>query len=285
LGVVFSLSLLTLFYNTELFQNAGISAPANWEELKNVAKELTGGGKYGWVLNYGAPEGIGGVASYWMCFLQQAGGKVYNDEGEPDFNNEVGVSALQVMVDLMPYTDPGSISYVGINDATNVFTAGNAAMMMNWPFMWKPANDPASSKVVGKVGTAILPAGPVSSASIDGTDAYTIAKNSPNPELSRKLIEFYLDKEVQKRQVIDTGWLPIRLSVLNDPEVQAAASNAAVVLEQAKYPYDSFVTPDYNEVTTTIGVEIQKALSGSQSAADAIKNASDQVAEIVKKRK
>jgi multiple sugar transport system substrate-binding protein len=150
--------------------------------------------------------------------------------------------------------------------------------------MWKPANDPASSKVVGKVGAAILPAGSAGSASIDGTDAYTITKLSPNPEGARKLIEFYLDAEVQKRQVLDTGWLPIRLSVLNDPEVQAAAPNAAVVLEQAKNPYDSYVTPDYNAVTTAIGVEIQKALAGTQSAQDAITAASDLVTEIVKKR-
>jgi multiple sugar transport system substrate-binding protein len=150
--------------------------------------------------------------------------------------------------------------------------------------MWVPANDPATSKVVGKVGSALLPAGPVGTASIDGTDAYTIAKLSPNPEKARQLIEFYLDKEVQKRQVLDTGWLPIRLSVLNDPEVQAAAPNAAVILDQAKNPYDSFVTPDYNAVTTAIGVEIQKALAGSQSAAETLKNASDQVTEIVKKR-
>jgi len=157
-------------------------------------------------------------------------------------------------------------------------------MMMNWPFMWVPANDPESSKIVGKVGTAILPAGPAGSASIDGTDAYTIAKLSKNQDLARELIEFYLDKEVQKRQVLDTGWLPIRLSVLNDPEVQAAAPNAASILEQAKYPYDSYVTPDYNEVTTAIGVEIQKALAGSMTAAEAIKSASDLVTEIVKKR-
>lgn len=285
LGVIFTLSLLTMFYNMEHLEKAGIKEPPkNWDELKGMAKQLTGGGQYGWVLNYGAPEGIGGVASYWMCFLQQAGGKLYDDQGKPAFNSEAGVDALQVMVDLMESTDPGAISYVGINDATNVFSAGQASMMMNWPFMWKPANDPTTSKVVGKVGTAILPAGPVGSASIDGTDAYTIAKNSPNPELARKLIEFYLDKEVQKRQVLDTGWLPIRLSVLNDPEVQAVAPNAAVILEQAKYPYDSFVTPDYNAVTTAIGVEIQKALAGSQSAADAITNASDQVNEIIKKR-
>ena len=90
------------------------------------------------------------------------------------------------MIDLMPYTDPGSISYVGINDATNVYTAGQATMMMNWPFMWKPANDPASSKIVGKVAASTLPAGPAGSASIDGTDAYTITKLSKNAELSRQ---------------------------------------------------------------------------------------------------
>ena len=57
-----------------------------------------------------------------MCFLQQAGGKMYGEDGLPVFNNEAGIAALQAMVDLMPSTDPGSISYVGINDATNVFS-------------------------------------------------------------------------------------------------------------------------------------------------------------------
>jgi multiple sugar transport system substrate-binding protein len=285
LGVIFTLSLLTLFYNKKHLTDAGISAPPkNWDELKSLAKEMTRDGRYGWVLNYGAPEGIGGVASYWMCFLQQAGGKFYDENGNPAFNNEAGVSALQMMVDLMPYTDPGSISYVGINDATNIFTSGQATMMMNWPFMWVPANNPESSKIVGDVAAAVLPAGPAGSASIDGTDAYTITKLSKNQELARKLVEFYLDKEVQKRQVLDTGWLPIRMSVLNDPEVQAAAPNAAAVLEQANYPYDSYVTPDYNAVTTAVGVEIQKALQGSQTAAETIQNAADQVTEIIKKR-
>jgi multiple sugar transport system substrate-binding protein len=285
LGVVFTLSLLTLFYNKEHLESIGVKEPPKtWDELKGVAKELTGGGRYGWVLNYGAPEGIGGVASYWMVYLQQVGGKVYDENGNPAFNNEAGVDALQFMMDLMPYTDPGSISYVGINDATNVFASGQASMMMNWPFMYTAASDPSTSKVVGKFGTAILPAGSAGSASIDGTDAYTIAKLSPNQDLATKLIEFYLDKDIQKRQVLDTGWLPIRMSVLNDPEVQEKAPNAAVVLEQAKYPYDSFVTPDYNAVTTAIGVEIQKALSGAQTAAETIQNAFDQVTEIIKKR-
>jgi multiple sugar transport system substrate-binding protein len=284
-GVVFTLSLLTLFYNQQHFEDAGIAGPpATWDELKAYAEELTQDGRYGWVLNYGAPEGIGGVASYWMVFLQQAGGTMYGEDGMPAFNDAPGVDALQLMIDLMPFTEPSSIANVGINDATNVLTAGTASMMMNWPFMWTAAQDPETSLIVGQLGSAVLPAGPAGTASIDGTDAWTIGATSPNPELSMQLIEFYLDPEVQKRQVLDTGWLPIRLSVLEDPEVQAVATNAAVVLEQAQHPYESFITPDYNQVTQVLGSEIQKALQGSQTAAETMQIASDAVAEIVQQR-
>lgn len=285
-GAVFTLSLLTLFFNKEHLAAAGFSsAPKNWDEFKRAAKELTRDGRYGFVANYGDPPGIGGTASYWMAFLQQAGGKMYGADGLPVFKSDAGVDALQMMVDLMAAgTDPGSISYTGINDATNVLLSGRASMMMNWPFMWNPAQDPKQSQIVGKLDSAILPAGPAGSASIDGTDAWTIGKASKNPALARQLVEFYLDAEVQKRQALDTGWLPIRLSVLADPEVQQKLPNAAVVLEQAKHPYDSFVTPDFNQVTQAIGIEVQKALQKQKTAAQAIADAQDLVAAIVKRR-
>jgi multiple sugar transport system substrate-binding protein len=284
-GTVFTLSLLTLFYNKELLEQAGFKeAPKTWDEMRACAKEMTRDGRFGFVLNYGDPAGIGGTASYWMVFLQQAGGKLYGEDGLPSFKGDEGVAALQMMVDLMPSTDPGSISYAGINDATNVLLAGRAGMMMNWPFMWNAANDPKQSQIVGKMTSAVLPAGPKGSASIDGTDAWTIVKSSKNQDKAQKLIEFYLDAEVQKRQVLDTGWLPIRLSVLADPEVQAKAPNAAVVLEQAKHPYDSFVTADYNQVTVAIGTEVQQALQGSKTAAQAIADAHEAVTAIVKRR-
>ncbi len=285
-GSIFTLSLLTLFYNTEHFDKQGIKEPPKtWDDLKRISKQLTGGGQYGFVLNYGDPAGIGGVASYWMTYLQQAGGKMYDDKGMPVFNDAPGIDALQFMIDLFKAgTDPGSPSYVGINDATNVMLAGKASMMMNWPFTYKSAQDPTTSKIVGKLGSAILPAGPAGTASIDGSDAWSIAADTKNPELARQLIEFYLSPEVQKQQALDTGWLPIRTSVLADPDVQKALPIAAVVLEQSKHPYNSFVTPDYTQVTQIIGTEVQKALQGGESPKDALKNASDQVTALVKQR-
>lgn len=285
-GAVFTLSLLTMFYNEEHLDEAGLSGPpTTWDELKGYAKELTREGRYGWVLNYGDPAGIGGVASYWMTFLQQAGGSMYGDDGQPVFNDAPGVDALQFMIDLQEAGgDPASLTYVGINDASNVFQSGQASMMFNWPYMWVPAQDPEQSQVAGKIGSAILPAGEAGSASIDGTDAWSIANTAEDPEMAAELIEFYLSPEQQKAQVLETGWLPIRLSVLNDPEVQEQASNAKVVLEQAEHPYDSFLTPDYTEISQALGTEFQRALQGEKSASDALRDGEESVKSIIAKR-
>ena len=243
LGVVFTLSLLTL-YNMEHLEEAGLNGPpTTWDELKGYAQELTRDGRYGWVLNYGDPPGIGGTASYWMVFLQQAGGTLYGDDGMPVFNDAPGSRRSTHGRHVHQRLDrprlhllhrhqrrdqhPHRGQRLDDDELAVHVEAGQRSRDLQDRRQTRYGDPP---RRIG--GTA----------SIDGTDAWTIANTSANPELAMKLIEFYLDPVVQTRQVLDTGWLPIRLSVLEDPEVQEGAPNAAVVLEQAQHPYDSFVT-------------------------------------------
>jgi multiple sugar transport system substrate-binding protein len=285
-GLVFTNSVLSLYYNTAHLKEAGLSGPpATWQQFKDYATALTKNDRYGFVLNYGDPVGIGGTASYWMVFLQQAGGTMYGADGTPAFNTPEGVDALQFMIDLQKAgTDPASISYVGINDAAGVFLSGKASMMWNWPLTWQQAQKPDQSSIVGNVGCAVLPAGPAGTASLDGGDAWSVATTAQNKDLAAQLVEFYLSPEQQKAQVLQTGWLPILNSVMADPEVQKAAPNAAAVLEQRKSPCNSFITPDYTEVTQAIGSEIQAALQGNKTAAQAISDSDKSVRAIVAKR-
>ena len=285
-GMIFTNSVLSLYYNTEHFEKAGLSGPpANWDQFKGYATELNKDGQYGFVLNYGDPVGIGGTASYWMVFLQQAGGTMYGADGMPAFNTPEGVEALQFMMDLQRAGgDPASISYVGINDAASVFLSGKASMMWNWPLTYSQAQKPDQSSVVGKVGAAILPAGPAGSASLDGADAWSVAAAAQDKDLASQLVQFYLSPEQQKAQVLQTGWLPIRSSVLSDPEVLKAAPNAQAVLDQRKHPVNSFITPDYSQVTQAIGTEVQAALQGNKTAAQAIADSEKSVQSIVSAR-
>lgn len=284
-GCSTTLSLLTLYANTEHLAAVGLTRPpTTWDELKGYAQELTRDGRYGWTMNYGTPQGIGGAASYWMAFLQQAGGTMYNEAGQPVFNDAPGIDALQLMIDLMPATHPSALTDMSIVDSSNVFSAGSASLMMNWPFMWQTLQAAETSTVSGRLVTSILPAGPAGSASIDGADAWTITATSRDPELAMKLIELYVDKSVQRQQALETGWLPIRRSVLEEKDLQKALPHAATLLAQSESPYSSFLTPDYDAVTTALGTEIQRALAGTKSAAQAIADASTAVSRIINQR-
>lgn len=285
LGVPTTLSLLTLFYNAEHFSRAGISAPpTTWDDLKRVAAELTRDGRFGWRQNYGQPAGIGGAASYWMVFLQQAGGTLYDSAGQPAFDNAAGVDALNLMLDLLPSTDPRSLTDMSIVDSTLGLRDGSSSMGMNWPFMWATVQTDPGSPVAGKIANAVLPAGAAGSASLDGCDAWTIAADSKVKREAVELLEFYLDRDVQKQQALLTGWLPIRISVYEDEEIRARLPHAAVVLDQARHPYQSFLTPDYTAVTTAIGNEVLSALRGQKVASAAIKDAAEAVRAIVAAR-
>ncbi len=234
----------------------------------------------GLIMPYGASAGIGGVASVWMAFLQQAGGRMYDDAGQPVFDDDPGVDALQFMIDLMPITTVDSLATVGYNDVAFRMTLGSAAMTFSFPAFWNVLNSGAPPGE-GKIVPAVMPKGPQNNATINGVDAWTVATASPNPDQAAQLVEFYLDAEVQKRQVVDTGWLPARLSVLDDPDVQALNPVAAVLREQANTPFDSFVTPNYMAMTDAIGREIQKALRGEQSASQALTAAKSAIRPLI----
>ena len=78
-GLVPSLSLMLLFYNREKLQTAGIEhPPTTWDEMKATASTFGGDQPSGLIMPYSATAGIGGVASVWMAFLQQAGGRMYD---------------------------------------------------------------------------------------------------------------------------------------------------------------------------------------------------------------
>lgn len=278
-----TLSISLMYYNEEHLAEAGLSGPPEtWDEFKDYVEKLNNGDHYGWVGGFGDVAGIAGVGTMYMSFLQQAGGTMFDEEGNPAFDTPEGVAAMQMMVDLQELGgDPGNISYVGISDAAEVFKSGKASIMFHWPYLWADANNPDSSAIAGKVGIATLPAGPAGTASVDGSDAWSISKASENPELAWELIELWLSPEQQKAQVLETGWLPSRMSVMEDPEVQAAAPHVKVALEQAKHPFNSFVRPHHQEYTHALGTAVQSALSGSKTAEQAVADASAAIQEIV----
>lgn len=194
LGVPYSANLVILFVNRALLAAAGIARPpATWDELLAAARELTRDGVAGLALPFGQLDGIGSLTSHWIILLQQAGGRLLDERGRPDFVDLAGVDALQLLVDLAPTLDPFALGDRHVNDVVVAFMQGRAAMMMSWSSVYPLLADPTISSVAADVDMAILPAGPAGSASIDAADAWAIAGRTWVVDKAMSLIQLYLD--------------------------------------------------------------------------------------------
>jgi multiple sugar transport system substrate-binding protein len=113
---------IALYYNTEMFEAAGLEPPKTWDELRETAKKLTKDQTYGLVF-----PGINNEqgAFHTSTFIWSNGGTF------EELNSPEVVGALTYLKSLV---DDGSVSKSvvtwAIDDARDQFVAGRAAMMI-----------------------------------------------------------------------------------------------------------------------------------------------------------
>jgi multiple sugar transport system substrate-binding protein len=131
-GQVYGLQPVTnsigLFYNVDILNQAGISPPKTWDELKTAAAALTQGERYG--VAFSAIADYEGAWQF-LPFMWSNGGD------ETNIASPETAEALQLWVDLV---NSGSASRSVLNwgqaDVKDQFGAGNAAMMINGPWQF-----------------------------------------------------------------------------------------------------------------------------------------------------
>ncbi|CAL9354390.1 Maltose_maltodextrin-binding protein [Streptomyces sp. enrichment culture] len=161
-GAARSVNTLALFYNKDILDEAGVEVPTTWAELREAAKTLTQGKRYGVALSAGGAED--GVFQF-MPFMWSNGG----DERKLD-----GPRVVQALDYWKALLKDGSLSKSTVNwtqaDVNDQFMAGNAAMMINGPWQvetlntkkslrWGIAEIPApeaGAPSVGPLGGAVL---------------------------------------------------------------------------------------------------------------------------------
>ncbi|MYW09094.1 extracellular solute-binding protein [Streptomyces sp. SID2563] len=131
-GAARTVNTLALFYNKDTLDKAGLKVPTTWAEMRETAKQLTRGKRYGLALSAGGAED--GVFQF-TPFMWSNGG----DETKLDSPEVAG--ALDYWKSLLK---DGSLSKSTVNwtqaDVNDQFMAGNAAMMINGPWQVETLN-------------------------------------------------------------------------------------------------------------------------------------------------
>jgi multiple sugar transport system substrate-binding protein len=185
--------VFTLTYRKDLLENPDyasqfksklgydLKVPDTWEEVKDVSKFFTeldlkasdGEKVYGGYF-YADP----GWAAFttWFCIFVSKGGILFSPtDMKAMVNTQEGVDATQAMADLVPYMHPDALS-MDWASLYKRYSEGKAVLTMAWPSLIKWAQDPETSLIIGKSGSALAPGAKVT---VGGKEILLKAANNP----------------------------------------------------------------------------------------------------------
>nr|WP_179390430.1 extracellular solute-binding protein [Psychromicrobium silvestre] len=174
-------STLQLVINKRMWSEAGLTdadIPTTWDQLATVAKKLTGNGHVG--LSTSSEYARLGA------FMVQAGGNLYDDDGKPTANSDANIKALQYVKSLLQAGSYKFAKDLGAGWGGEAFGKGLAAMTIegNWITGGLSKDYP---KVQYKV--AELPAGPAGKGTLQFSNCWGIAADSPNQKAALDLVQ------------------------------------------------------------------------------------------------
>lgn len=283
-GFPFLPDAMVFCFNKEMFAKAGLSKPPRtWEEVYEYGKKLTidndGDGEmdqYGFALMAGGK--IQTMCTY-SALLFGYGGRFFDEELNPQFSSDTSVEAMKMFIKLLDVAPPGALE-ADIGEAVNQMAQGQTAMMLQWPAaILGVVEDPAKSKVVGKIEYAAPP----NDATPFGGWGMTMSRfiSEKRKEASYLFMDWFFSPEMDKKRTIKFGHLPIRIATYKDEEVLK------------KYPYLPVFTktlpmgvqwppiPPINEIFDYISLYCHKALIGELSAEEAMRELDEEVERVL----
>ncbi len=280
-GLPYGAETSILAYRTDIFAKHGLKPPETYAELQALLPVIK------------AKEGIGALTSRgqaghqcvhaWLLHLDPLGGKVFTDDWKPRFNDEAGVKALELLKEISD-TGPAGIPGYGQGEMMTAFLQGQAAMYLDSTILFGQVNDPARSKVGGKVGYALHPKG-VRQASQSGGLGLAIPRNARNADAGFLLMQWLASKP-QDIAVAKAGGIPSRNSTLSNPDLVRQYPEYTVMREQLKYSDPDWrpIIPEWDEINIqALGVAISEVLIGRKQPREALDGVVPKVSDIMRR--
>lgn len=268
-GLPFTSNTLALFYNVDMFAEAGIeNPPAAWDELREAAGKLTKDNVTG--LGFAATKSEEGTFDY-LPWLWSTGADY------DSLDSEDAIRALRFLTGLI---EDGSVSKEVINlnnsDTVNQFAQGTLAMMINGPWnipMVKNSNpdlnfaiakipaDKQEASVLGGENIAVIKGG-----NVDG--AWDFLRWLSEPEQ----LQSYLEK---------TGYFPPRKDIAEQSEHWKNDPYLSGFLEQMESARPRGPHPKWPEISSVIQTMYQEAFSLAVEPEKAAEKAANEIRNIL----
>ena len=249
-------STLALQINDASWQAAGLTeqdVPTTWDELATVAEQLTTPEQKGLVIGTGRDR-VG-------AFLVQAGGYWIDEEGQITADQEANVEALTYVKELLASGSAVLPPQVDAGWGGEAFGTGKAAMTIegNW-IRGAMENDFPDVKYT----VAELPEGPAGKGTLQFTQCWGIAEESPEQEAAVELVQHLTQPEQQLEFADAFGVMPSRQSAQED--YVAAFPDDAPFIAGGEYGRGPVNLPGVAPALSDLDSQLEQLASADPSA-------------------
>ena len=255
--------------------------PPTWDQMIADATRLHAEGKPSWIAVQA--KQYEGLVVWFNTLLESAGGRVLSEDGKtvtlvdtPE-HRAATVKALQIIkaVATAPGADP-SITQTDEGTARLALEAGNAALEVNWPFVFASmlenavkggvpflplADKPELAGAINDAGTfAFAPypgvtPGQGARVTLGGLN-FAVASTTRHPAEAFEAIRCIRSESNQRYTSIEGGLPAVRASLYDDPDYQKKYPQYAIIREQLTTAAVRPATPNYQAMSTRISATL-----------------------------
>lgn len=278
-GLPFSISAPLLYYNPDLFTAAGLdpaAAPKTWSEVKDYAKTIHDAtGEYGFYMQE--------YQDNWATQgLLTSNGASILDNGKAVFASKESEEAYKLYADMV-LADKSAL-HIAADEGIASFYSGKVGMLLGTSAKIGTVTQSSAFSVMACPFPAFgdkkvqIPAG--------GNFLAVTAQSEEEQQAAWEFIKFIMQPKYLAQWTINTGYLPPRQDVAEEPSVQEAIAKTPAL----KVAFDELPTlSPWVAFPGDVGVKAEKMfadmrdkiLSGAD-AAETLKNGQDELNKLLK---
>jgi multiple sugar transport system substrate-binding protein len=271
MSLPFNLDPWVVYYNKEIFAAKGIPYPKTFAEMTDAAAKLNDPGK-----------GISGFVGrglknanvpVWSSFLLGYGGGFIDANGKLTTDTPEAIESAKMYALLLGKYGPQGVAGFNWNESQTLFMQGKAAMWLDGIGFAAPLEDPTKSRIVGKVGYGVMPAGPKAQVSALFADGEGITRFSKKPGPAFFYIQWASNKQMQTRMLQAAAGAPVRKSAyaaaaqssdFKSPKEWVDCMLASAAIAKPGLPVIAPVT----EFRDTFGIALTNMINGADPATE-----------------
>ena len=234
-AIPLNIAAACVFYNTEMFEDAGAKVPTTFDELLDACQKLQDKGYTPITISAGTAWCLSMVAGY-LCDRNGLDLKEIKDH-KTDWMDSKVINAGKQIQQLSQYFQPTAAG--DDNDiATAAFYNGNAAILIQGSWAIGQINGSCPDEnFPSKVGVFAFPAVSGSSADpnrvIAKSDSLCMSSTTKNPDAAVALMKYFVDDTAQKYTAEKGGKIPVTNVKYNEAEAPAELSYVMDVFKSA----------------------------------------------------